>query len=307
MIMIRILAPMALVVMVLAASPAAAAGPEILTGDVERFYRLYDATGGRPTAEAIQRDYLAHASPGLAHLARIRNISAQRIATAIETNPRLYDDARRCAAHLPGVKARLAPALDRLSALYPQAKSPPVYIVVGRGRPVGVGDTGGVYIGLEALCAWTDPNPDEEARFVHVLAHEYVHVQQAAFNDETPDDTVLKIALIEGVAEFLGEQMSGHVAYQHLVAAGRGREREFEAGFLKDLDAKADGSRWVYNGRGTAEHPGDLGYWIGYRIAKAYYRNAPDKAAAIRTLIELKDPKALLAASGWTPGMTFED
>lgn len=302
--MIRILALAALLV---AASPAVAAGPEVLTEDVDRFYRVYDATGGRPTAEALQRDYLDHASPGLAQLARIRNITAQRIAAANEANPQLYADARRCAGHLPRVKARLGPALSKLAALYPQAKSPPVYIVVGRGRPVGVGDTGGVYIGLEALCAWTDPNPDEEARFVHVLAHEYVHVQQAAFNDETPDDTVLKIALVEGVAEFLGEQMSGQVAYQHLVAAGRGREAEFEAGFLQDLDAKAEGSRWVYNGRGTAEHPGDLGYWIGYRIAKAYYRNAPDKPAAIRALIELKDPKALLAASGWTPGMTFED
>lgn len=301
---IRILALLALL---LAASPVAAASPEILTGDVERFYRVYAAANGRPSAEVLQRDYLAHASPGLAHLARIRNITPERMAAAIESNPKLYEDARRCAAHLPRVKARLAPALAKLGALYPQAKSPPVYIVVGRGRPVGVGDTGGVYIGLEALCAWTDPDPNEEDRFVHVLAHEYVHVQQAAFTDESPDDTVLKIALIEGIAEFLGEQMSGSAAYKHLVAAGRGREAEFEAGFLKDLDAKANGSRWVYNGKGTPEHPGDLGYWIGYRIAKAYYRNAPDKPAAIRALIELKDPKALLAASGWTPGMTFED
>lgn len=292
---------------VLIAAPPAAAGPEIVTRDVERFYRVYAAANGRPSAEVIQRDYLAHASPGLAHLARIRNITAERIATAIATNPGLYEDARSCAAHLPRVTARLAPALAKLSALYPQAKSPPVYIVVGRGRPVGVGDTGGVYIGLEALCAWTDPNPNEEDRFVHVLAHEYVHVQQAAFNDKSPDDTVLKIALIEGVAEFLGEQMSGQVAYQHLAAAARGREREFEAGFLADIDARADGSRWVYNGRGTAEHPGDLGYWIGYRIARAYYQRATDKPAAIRALIELKDPKALLAASGWTPGMTFKD
>lgn len=285
---------------------ARAQGPEIVTDDVERFYRVYEAAGGHPTAEVLQRDYLAHATPGLVQLARIRNITAERIAAAIEKDPALYENARRCAAHLPRVTARLAPALAKLGKLYPQAKSPPVYIVVGRGRPVGVGDTGGVYIGLEALCAWTDPNPNEEDRFVHVLAHEYVHVQQAAFTDETPDDTVLKIAFVEGVAEFLGEQMSGAVAYQHLVAAGRGREAEFEAAFAKDLDAKADGSRWVYNGKGTPEHPGDLGYWIGYRIAKAYYRQAPDKPAAVRALIELRDPKALLAASGWTPGMTFK-
>lgn len=302
------LAVLAALAALLVAGPAAAAdGPEIVTSDVERFYRVYDAANGHPSAETLQRDYLAHASPGLVQLARLRNITAERIAAAIEKDPKVYEDARRCAAHLPRVTARLAPALRKLIQLYPEAKSPPVYIVIGRGRPVGVGDAGGVYIGLEALCAWTDPDPNEEDRFVHVLAHEYVHVQQAAFTDETPDDSVLKIAFVEGVAEFVGEQMSGSFAYKHLPAAARGREAGFERGFLADIDQKAAGSRWVYNGKGTPEQPGDLGYWIGYRIAKAYYRQAPDKPAALRALIEQRDPKALLAASGWTPGMTFND
>jgi hypothetical protein len=52
----------------------------------------------------------------------------------------------------------------------------------------------------------------------------------------------------------------------------------------------------------TPEKPGDLGYWVGYRIAKAYYLKATDKRLALKTLLELKDPKAILADSGWTPG-----
>jgi uncharacterized protein YjaZ len=212
---------------------------------------------------------------------------------------------RRCAAHLPRAKTRLGEALRKLGQIYPQAKFPAVSIVVGRGNPVGVGDSSGVYIGLEALCAWTTPDPNEEDRLVHVIAHEYVHVQQAAFNAENPDDTVLRIALTEGGAEFLGEVISGSVAYKHLAAAGRGREAEYEAAFAKDVGQKALGSAWVCNGQGTPERPGDLGYWIGYRIAKAYYVNAPDKAAAIRDIIELRDEKAFLAKSGWSPGMAL--
>jgi hypothetical protein len=48
--------------------------------------------------------------------------------------------------------------------------------------------------------------------------------------------------------------------------------------------------------------PGDLGYWVGYRIAKAYYTRARDKRVAMRTLLDLKDPKQILADSGWRPG-----
>ena len=42
---------------------------------------------------------------------------------------------------------------------------------------------------------------------------------------------------------------------------------------------------------------------MGYRIAKAYYLQAEDKRDAVRALIQQDNPKAILAASGWTPGM----
>jgi hypothetical protein len=53
--------------------------------------------------------------------------------------------------------------------------------------------------------------------------------------------------------------------------------------------------KWLYNGVGTTEKPGDLGYWVGYRIAKCYHANAADETAAVRALIELKDPQEILA------------
>ncbi len=33
---------------------------------------------------------------------------------------------------------------------------------------------------------------------------------------------------------------------------------------------KTDLKDWIYNGTGTPEAPGDLGYWFGYLIATAY-------------------------------------
>jgi hypothetical protein len=51
---------------------------------------------------------------------------------------------------------------------------------------------------------------------------------------------------------------------------------------------------------------GDIGYWVGYRIVKSYYQHATDKQAAIREIIEMKDPKAFLAKSGYTLALSYD-
>lgn len=288
-----------------AASKPVPAGPEIRTSDVDRFYALYNSTGGKPSVAQLQA-YIDGGTDGFKAFIGMRNTTGERIFQAIEKQPEIFAKAKKCAAALPPVKARLATALARLKALYPEAALPPVTIAVGRAKPVGTADTEGVMIGLEALCATDLMNPDIEDRFVYVIAHEYVHVQQARFSEENPEEKVLKASLIEGGAEFVGELISGSVSYSHLAPAVAGREKELESAFLADLDRKAIGSDWLYNHPGTAERPADLGYWIGYRIAKAYYLNAADKKAALRDIIELRDPSALLAKSGWKPGILLD-
>ena len=48
------------------------------------------------------------------------------------------------------------------------------------------------------------------------------------------------------------------------------------------------------------EQGGDIGYWVGYRIVKAYYQRAADKQQRhCAKILELSDPKAFLAKSGW--------
>jgi hypothetical protein len=284
---------------------AAASAPGIHVEDVERFYNVYDAADGRPSAEQLQRDYLDPGSEGLHRFARMRNITGARIADALTKNPSLYANARRCMAVLPQVQRRVEVALGKLIRLYPEARLPPVTIAVGRGKPVGVGSPQtGVQIGLEALCATDFMNPDIEDRFVYVIAHEYVHVQQAQDFTEDKNPTVLSGSLMEGSADFVGELISGSVSYAHLAAMTQGREKEIETAFVADQD-KSDVSDWINNS--TPEKPGDLGYWVGYRIVKSYYQRASDQRRALREILEMKDPKAFLARSGWYPGMQFQD
>jgi hypothetical protein len=287
------------------AGPAAAQdGPVLETDDVDLFYQVYDSNGGRPSAEQLQRDYLEAGSAGLRHLASVRNVTGVRMAEAIAARPEIYVEARRCAGTLPKVRERVDAALKEFMRRSPDARFPPVTVAVGRGRPVAIGSpTNGVQVGLEALCAATFINPDIEDRFVGVLVHEYVHTQQSPAMTEEQAHTVLELSLAEGAAEFLTEVLSGAPAYAYFGPMTEGRELEIETRFAADID-KTELKDWLYNS--TPETPGDLGYWVGYRIAKAYYQHAADKDAAFREILGLTDAKAFLTASGWRPGITLD-
>lgn len=278
----------------------AASAIEIQTEDVDRFYGLYEATGGRPTAEQVQRDYLDKGTAGLRHLTQVRNVTAENIARAAATQPQLYANARSCLAALPRIRDRLRATFEKLLELYPQADRPPVTILVSRGRPLAIAGPGtGVQVALEAMCSDVAAKilgADVDDRFVNVIAHEYIHVQQPP---ERARPTVLQRALEEGVAEFLGELISGGVSNVAVHASAQGRELEIETRFAADLD-KTDLSDWFDNT--TADQVGQLGYWTGYRVARAYYEAAPDKPAAVREMLQITDAKAFLAKSGWRPG-----
>lgn len=265
--------------------------------------RTYDDPTIAAQPDVIAARYLADASPGLREFMAMRRITPERIATALRDKPDLYRDARGCAATLGNVRGRLTMAADRLAKLYPPAIFPPITIAISRGAPVAAANSQGLYVSLEALCAAKFFEPDDEDRFVHVIAHEYIHAQQPLAQVESDSDTVLHAALVEGAAEFVAEKISGSVAATHLHRWTAGREAAVERAFVAEKDGKANDSRWVYNQLGTKDWPGDLGYWVGYRIVKSYYERAPDKAAAIKAIIEMRDPAAFLAASGWTPGM----
>jgi hypothetical protein len=276
-------------------------GPVIHIEDVTSFYRLYDATGGHPSADQLQHDYLDKGSEGLLQFEKERNITGLRIEDALTKHPEIYADARRCLAVLPQVRARLEGVIAKLGTVYPAAEYPPVTIAVGRGRPVAISGPGeGVKIGLEALCAVNWLNPNVEDRFVHVIAHEYIHTQQSPVLANIEQPTVLQLSLIEGAAEFMGEMISGDVAYSQFKSTTKGREEEIENAFVADED-KTDLSDWFNNS--TIDKPGDLGYFVGYRVVKSYYEHASDKRAAIRDIIRMSDAKDFLAKSGWYPGI----
>jgi len=228
-----------------------------------------------------------------------RITSAAALSRRIAERPAVYARARACLEVLPQVRARVARSMRRLGEIYPQAVFPPVTVVVGRDNSGGTSGPSGVILGLEVVCRSDHMQPNLADRFVHLIAHEYVHVEQTEPADTAP---LLDRALTEGVAEFVAELTSGEASESYLAAWAKGREVEIGQAFLRDMD-KPKLDAWLYNGVGTREKPGDLGYWVGYRIARRYYLRAGDKTSAVRALIRMKDAHAILRDSGWRPGL----
>ena len=287
---------------IFAARVEAAPSVEVRTSDVDLFYRIYDSAHGAPTGHALQSEYIDAGSDAVRQFVPDRIKSGDDLAAMIAKDRAVYDHARDCMSVLPAVKARLTGAFRKLAEIDPAATFPPVSILIGRNNSGGTTGKSGVLIGLEVVCRASWLQPDLTDRLYHLIAHEYGHVEQfPEGGEDSAPDTVLRQSLIEGGAELIAELISGQVSEVYLEQWTKGREHEFDEAFLAEQDSK-DLSHWLYNGPGTPNKPGDLGYWIGYRICKAYYLKASDKRLAIKTLLEMKDAKAILADSGWKPG-----
>jgi hypothetical protein len=281
-----------------AATPVAAdpLSARVNTEDVERFYAMLDKAAGKPDATTIQRDYLDAGSVGLRDFIPYRIESAAALAQKIAEDPELYARARTCRSLLTDIERRVRPSYLALQQILPDAKLPATTILIGRGNSGGTSRPAGVLIGLEVVCNPALAGDSGKYILAHLVAHELAHTQQSYFQG----DTLLASALNEGVAEFIGELISGQPTNSTHASEIAGREGEIERAFIKEMNG-TDRSRWLYNGPGTKEWPKDLGYWAGYRIAKSYYDNSPDKRAAVRKMLTATDAAAFAKASGWTP------
>lgn len=66
--------------------------------------------------------------------------------------------------------------------------------------------------------------------------------------------------------------------------------------FRRDMAGRDTGD-WMYRQPSNPDWPPDLGYWMGYRIVKTYYEQAPDKRQAVKDILGLTNFNDLLTAS----------
>lgn len=309
-VMVRFLLAIALAIV--AMSAMAARGPataRIVDDDIGRFWRAYDLAAAAPSAQAraavYQREYLDAGSTGLREFTRLRIEGGAQLSATIDRHPRYYASLRARTEDLSAQEPAIRAGLHQLHALLPEARFPDVYLLLGRMSSGGTLTDAGLLIGVEMYGLAAD-TPTGELGDWHravlrgldelprIVVHELVHYQQRG---GAAEPTLLQQSLVEGVADFITELATGAHVNGHVHAWAEPRAVPLWNEFRERMHGR-DFSGWLYDTAPGDGRPADLGYWAGYRIAKAYYARAADKPAALRDLLAIDDADAFLARSG---------
>jgi Predicted Zn-dependent protease (DUF2268) len=290
----------------------------IVTADVDRFWSAYDARSARGTAEAM-RGYLAAGSPGLADFVPKRIISAEHLSRTVDAHESYYRAVRASTLRARDFAPQIRRAFVRMHELIgDDAVFPDVYFVVGALNSGGTAGGHGLIIGTEmealpaqrdaAACvnlAWQCANASSIERVPFIVAHELTHAEQWALNqsreEEVKDATLFQLVLAEGVADYVGERASGLPRAAQYVAFGATHADEIRREFLAKRNSRDadDIAEFLYGGPKRHAWPHDLGYDVGYRIARGYVGHRHDDQTAIRELLAMQDPERILAVSGY--------
>ena len=266
----------------------------------------------------LERAYLAPESDS-AHVRLMRVAAplaaaegARQIAAATARLPRFFDGIRARVLVLDtSTTFRMAASdgLRRLQALYPEAKLPPVYLLVGRLTSGGTATARGMLIGVE-MSSRASETPIVElseterstvvgrspAEITRLIVHEAVHTMQ----QPTSGGTLLAAVLSEGMADFMANLAVGEsgIVDSGYTRYGRANERRLKREFRQALARKEGTERWLYNpGRKDNHGATDLGYFVGFRICQAFYERASDKHVALSRLLSGQDPESVLRES----------
>ncbi len=279
---------------------AAAMAAQVETGDIGLFHRERAAAA---TVEELRSRYFAKASPGWK-----RYLAGAGDPAIFTQSYRLYP--KFFATSEPGcrrgaeAKPEIERALEAFRELYPHP-GVPVTIGVGSVSGAGRGERDGVYLAAEffskgpglddsELAPWQRAFLAPPEGIAAAAVHEMVHVYQA----RTTDSTLLVACLREGAADFVAELITGRHTNPALVEWASPRK----AALFQEFARRAHGSYhtgWIYDAGENSGRPANVGYWIGYEIAKDFHARAAAKRTAIADIVEMRDPRALVAASSY--------
>ncbi|MBS1787424.1 MAG: hypothetical protein JST85_06870 [Acidobacteria bacterium] len=280
-----------------------------ITEDIPRFWQAYDqAMAAKPEERAsiFQRFYIDPGTIGLKDFGRSGRLDSKKLTKAIENQSKFFNAIRPVTLNLGKQRSETVAAFHKFKAIYPNAIFPDAYFVIGQLQSGGTASGNGLLMGAEmftrsanvpvdGLGSWLQGALMEPGEIPPLVAHESVHFQQ-----KYPlQGGLLCNCLKEGSADFLGELTSGRLIkrMQETHVWANARERELWEEFQKDMAVPNSTSRWLYGSSGGNGRPVDLGYWMGYKISEARYKNSADKKQAVRDILIVKDCQELLKAS----------
>jgi hypothetical protein len=280
-----------------------------ITEDVHRFWKAYDMamSDSLHFKEIFRQQYFDKATVGMNDYMGLKVSSIDLFIEHIRSAPQFYKAIRSKTLLVDEYKKDFLSAFKKLKSLYPPAQFPDVYFVIGAFSSAGTVSDAGLLIGVNQICEANDV-PVQELSFrlrtrmskfkslPNIIAHESIHYQQDGMKEDT---TTLCYVIREGMADFIGELISGNTANSTLFEWAKGKEKAIWEKFRKDMYFDRY-FNWIANSQqATPDNLPDQGYWIGYQICKAYYENTADKKAAIKEMLNIQDYKAFLDKSKW--------
>ncbi len=210
--------------------------------------------------------------------------------------------------------------MKKLQEYYPEAKFPNAYFAIGRMNQGGTATPLGIFLfpaqfhknTTADISKLGDLKPKEYLEYLAkqsakdmalVAMHETIHFQQVLVGKEIFYRKLLNVALIEGTAEFLSTLIMGKslILKNEMIASyGEANEAKLWQQFKRDMKTN-NMKAWLYNANNNdlGDVPPDLGYWVGFRIAKSYWDNMADKQQAFRDILLWGDGNEFLEKSGY--------
>jgi hypothetical protein len=266
------------------------------TEDIGLFWKIFDETAPTFDAKTFQTRYLDAGSAGLKGFIKMRIESGSNLSKTIKKNLSYYTEVRPGTLSIDSRKEKLREYFFKLKELYPAAVFPDVYFVIGAKNTGGTTFRGGLIIGAEMFGYETETfKPRMNIETIElIVVHELVHYQQ----NYAVSNTLLAQSIREGTADFICELVAGSHPYTALHEYGNHHAQELWAEFSKKMNS-TDWTPWLYYTKDSSR-PKDLGYWMGYKIVKAYYDKVDDKTQALHDILNIRDFNDFLAKSGYT-------
>ena len=247
-------------------------------------------------------------TPGLQDFVSLRIETVALLLECLHAHPQYFASLRQNTQSIPSITKAVRASFYALKYLYPHARFPNVYFLIGCLTTAGTTSDRGLLMAIDMfdrtatmptveLSPWHQTVLASMNDLPFVIAHELIHYQQAP---RSAPISLLTQTLVEGEAEFVGELISGRVPHPALHAYGHMHEAALWHAFQQQMhDTRyAD---WLYNGGQVPDRPADLGYYVGYRIAESYYNRQSLSHTAIAGLLTTTDYHTLLSQSGYSP------
>ncbi len=282
---------------------------KIVTKDIHHFWEAYDLAeeDSSNTKNIYKNYYFDKSSAGMQDYMGAKVSSIDYFIKHIESHPKLYKTIRENTLKADEHKKDIQKSFKNLKEVYPEAKFPDVYFVMGAFTSGGTVSPSGLLIGINQMSDGENVNTQEldfgdkllmnKSKYLpNVVAHELIHFQQDGMKKDT---ITLGYVIKEGMADFIGELISGETANRKIFEWAKGKEKQIWTDFKKDMYYNRY-NNWIanYDTASKDSYP-DLGYWIGYEICKSYYENTKDKELAIYDMLHIQDYRKFLTDSKW--------